>query len=109
MTGDAIRALSMEGRMTVCNMSIEGGARAGMIAPDEKTFEFIKDRPRAPKGMAWDMARKFWETLQLRRRRPLRPRSAPRRGEAASDRFVGNEPRRRDGHYRRRAEPCRRA
>ena len=61
--GDAIRALSMEGRMTVCNMSIEGGARAGMIAPDEKTFEFIKDRPRAPKGMAWDMARKFWETL----------------------------------------------
>jgi 3-isopropylmalate/(R)-2-methylmalate dehydratase large subunit len=61
--GDAIRALSMEGRMTVCNMSIEGGARAGMIAPDEKTFAFIKDRPRAPKGMAWDMAIKYWETL----------------------------------------------
>ena len=62
--GDAIRHLSMEGRMTVCNMSIEGGARAGMIAPDEKTFAFIKDRPRAPHGAAWDMARKYWETLQ---------------------------------------------
>ncbi len=49
--------------MTVCNMSIEGGARAGMIAPDDKTFAFIKDRPRAPKGTAWDMARKYWETL----------------------------------------------
>jgi 3-isopropylmalate/(R)-2-methylmalate dehydratase large subunit len=61
--GEAIRALSMEGRMTVCNMSIEGGARAGMIAPDEKTFAFIKDRPKAPKGVAWDMALKYWETL----------------------------------------------
>jgi 3-isopropylmalate/(R)-2-methylmalate dehydratase large subunit len=61
--GDAIRALSMEGRMTVCNMSIEGGARAGMIAPDEKTFAFIKDRPKAPKGMAWDLAMKYWENL----------------------------------------------
>ncbi len=62
--GEAIRSLSMEGRMTVCNMSIEGGARAGMIAPDEKTFEFIKGRPRAPKGAAWDMALRYWETLQ---------------------------------------------
>jgi 3-isopropylmalate/(R)-2-methylmalate dehydratase large subunit len=61
--GEAIRALSMEGRMTVCNMSIEGGARAGLIAPDEKTYAFIKDRPRAPKGKAWDMARAYWETL----------------------------------------------
>jgi 3-isopropylmalate/(R)-2-methylmalate dehydratase large subunit len=61
--GDAIRSLSMEGRMTVCNMSIEGGARAGLIAPDEKTFAFIKDRPRAPKGSAWDMAMRYWETL----------------------------------------------
>ena len=49
-TGEAIRALSMEGRMTVCNMSIEGGARAGMIAPDEKTFEYLKGRPKAPKA-----------------------------------------------------------
>jgi 3-isopropylmalate/(R)-2-methylmalate dehydratase large subunit len=62
--GEAIRALSMEGRMTVCNMSIEGGARAGMIAPDEKTFAFIKGRPKAPKGAAWDAALKYWETLQ---------------------------------------------
>ena len=61
--GDAIRALSMEGRMTVCNMSIEGGARAGMIAPDEKTYAFIKDRPKAPKGAAWDMARAYWDGL----------------------------------------------
>ncbi len=61
--GEAIRALSMEGRMTVCNMTIEGGARAGLIAPDEKTFEYIKDRPRAPKGEAWEMAMAYWQTL----------------------------------------------
>jgi 3-isopropylmalate/(R)-2-methylmalate dehydratase large subunit len=61
--GEAIRSLSMEGRMTVCNMSIEGGARAGMIAPDEKTFEYIKDRPRAPRGRAWEMAMAYWRTL----------------------------------------------
>jgi 3-isopropylmalate/(R)-2-methylmalate dehydratase large subunit len=61
--GEAIRSLTMEGRMTVCNMSIEGGARAGMIAPDEKTFAFIKDRPKAPKGAAWDMAMRYWQTL----------------------------------------------
>jgi 3-isopropylmalate/(R)-2-methylmalate dehydratase large subunit len=62
--GEAIRALSMEGRMTVCNMSIEGGARAGLIAPDETTFAYVKDKPRAPKGEAWDMARAYWETLK---------------------------------------------
>jgi 3-isopropylmalate/(R)-2-methylmalate dehydratase large subunit len=61
--GEAIRALSMEGRMTVCNMSIEGGARAGMIAPDEKTFEYVKGRPRAPKGEAYDTAVAYWRTL----------------------------------------------
>ncbi|HEX2841654.1 3-isopropylmalate dehydratase large subunit [Hyphomicrobium sp.] len=61
--GEAIRGLSMEGRMTVCNMSIEGGARAGMIAPDEKTYAFIKGRPKAPKGAAWDAAMKYWERL----------------------------------------------
>jgi len=61
--GEAIRSLSMEGRMTVCNMSIEGGARAGMIAPDETTYAYIKDRPRAPKGEAWDQARRYWDTL----------------------------------------------
>jgi 3-isopropylmalate/(R)-2-methylmalate dehydratase large subunit len=62
--GEAIRSLSMEGRMTVCNMTIEGGARAGMVAPDEKTFAYLKDRPKAPKGKAWDMAMKYWETLR---------------------------------------------
>ena len=61
--GEAIRALSMEGRMTVCNMTIEGGARAGLIAPDEKTYEYIKDRPRAPKGKAWEMALEYWKQL----------------------------------------------
>ena len=61
--GEAIRDLSMEGRMTICNMSIEGGARAGLIAPDEKTYEYIKGRPYAPKGENWDKAIKFWKTL----------------------------------------------
>jgi len=61
--GEAIRSLSMEGRMTICNMSIEGGARAGLIAPDETTYAYIEGRPKAPKGAAWDMARKYWETL----------------------------------------------
>ena len=62
--GEAIRALSMEGRMSVCNMSIEGGARAGMIAPDEKTYAYLKGRPMAPKAAAWDAAMKYWETLK---------------------------------------------
>jgi len=61
--GEAIRALSMEGRMTVCNMSVEGGAKAGFIAPDEKAYAFLKDRPKAPKGDAWDQAMRYWETL----------------------------------------------
>jgi len=62
--GEAIRSLSMEGRMTVCNMSIEAGARAGLIAPDETTFAYVKDKPRAPKGKAWDMAVEYWKTLK---------------------------------------------
>src|SRR6201988_4942823 len=62
--GEAIRSLSMEGGMTVCNMSIEGGARAGMVAPDEKTFAFLKDRPKSPKSAAWDEAMRYWEMLQ---------------------------------------------
>ena len=61
--GDAIRKLSMEGRMTVCNMSIEAGARAGLIAPDETTFDYVKGRPHAPKGAAWEQAVAFWKTL----------------------------------------------
>jgi 3-isopropylmalate/(R)-2-methylmalate dehydratase large subunit len=61
--GSAIRGLSMEGRMTVCNMSIEAGARAGLIAPDETTFEYLKGRPMAPKGAAWEQAVAYWKTL----------------------------------------------
>ncbi len=61
--GEAIRSLSMEGRMTVCNMAIEGGARAGIIAPDETTFEYVTGRPHAPKGATWEMAEAYWRTL----------------------------------------------
>ena len=61
--GEAIGALSMEGRMTVCNMSIEGGARAGLIAPDEKTFDYVKGRPMAPKAGAFEQAVAYWRTL----------------------------------------------
>jgi 3-isopropylmalate/(R)-2-methylmalate dehydratase large subunit len=53
----------MEGRMTVCNMSVEGGAKAGFIAPDEKAYDYLKDRPKSPKGKAWDEARRHWDTL----------------------------------------------
>ena len=62
--GEAIRALSMESRMTVCNMSIEAGARAGLIAPDEITFEYLKGKPHAPQGADWDAAVAYWKTLQ---------------------------------------------
>jgi 3-isopropylmalate/(R)-2-methylmalate dehydratase large subunit len=62
--GEAIGALSMEGRMTVCNMSVEAGAKAGFIAPDEKTYVYLKDRPKAPKGKDWDAAMRYWQTLR---------------------------------------------
>jgi 3-isopropylmalate/(R)-2-methylmalate dehydratase large subunit len=62
--GEAIRGLSMEGRMTVCNMSIEAGARAGMIAPDETTFAYLEGRPHAPEGADWDAAVEYWRTLR---------------------------------------------
>ncbi|TQI73279.1 3-isopropylmalate/(R)-2-methylmalate dehydratase large subunit [Bosea sp. AK1] len=62
--GEAIRGLTMEGRMTLCNMSIEGGARAGMVAPDEKSFAYLKGRPKAPQGAAWEAAVRYWETLR---------------------------------------------
>ncbi|MDO5029333.1 MAG: 3-isopropylmalate dehydratase large subunit [Corynebacterium sp.] len=61
--GEAIEKLSMEARMTICNMSIEAGARAGMIAPDETTFEYLKGRPHAPKGEQWDEAVEYWKSL----------------------------------------------
>jgi 3-isopropylmalate/(R)-2-methylmalate dehydratase large subunit len=62
--GEAIRALSMEGRMTVCNMSIEAGARAGMIAPDETTFAYLEGRPHAPSGADWEAAKEYWRSLR---------------------------------------------
>jgi len=62
--GEAIRSLSVEGRMTVCNMAIEGGARAGLIAPDDKTFDYVKGRPHAPKGAQWEAALAWWKTLK---------------------------------------------
>ena len=61
--GEAIMALSMEGRMTVCNMAIEGGARAGLIAPDQTTFDYVKGRPMAPQGADWDKAVEYWSSL----------------------------------------------
>jgi len=61
--GDAVRALSMEGRMTLCNMSIEWGAKAGLVAPDEKTIDYVRGRPHAPQGAAWDEAVAYWRTL----------------------------------------------
>ena len=61
--GEAIQSLSMEGRMTVCNMSIEGGARAGIIAPDQKTYEYIADRPKTPKGEMYEKANEYWQSL----------------------------------------------
>ncbi len=61
--GDVIRGLSMEGRMTVCNMSIEAGARAGLVAPDDTTFAYVEGRPHAPKGAAWEQALDYWRSL----------------------------------------------
>ena len=64
-SGEVIRNLSMEQRMTICNMSIEAGARAGLIAPDEKTFKYLKDKPKSPKGKNWDKALAYWDSLCL--------------------------------------------
>ena len=61
--GSVIRGLSMEGRMTVCNMAIEAGARAGMIAPDQVTYDYLADRPMTPKDENWDNAVAYWQTL----------------------------------------------
>ena len=63
-SGEVIRNLSMEQRMTICNMSIEAGARAGLIAPDEKTFKYLKDKPKSPKGKNWDKALAYWDSLK---------------------------------------------
>ena len=87
----AIEALSMEARMTICNMSIEAGARAGMIAPDETTFAYLKGRPHAPQGADWDAAVEYWRSLRTDDGRDLRRRGRPRRGRADAVRHLGHE------------------
>ena len=85
--GSAIRALSMEGRMTLCNMSIEAGGRCGMVAPDETTFAYLKGRPYAPKGAAFEQAVEEWSSARFRsrcRRSTVRSRSTPRRSRRSS-------------------------
>ncbi len=62
-SGEAVRSLSMEGRMTVCNMAVEAGARTAIMAPDEKTFDYLRGRPKSPKGKLWDDAMRYWATL----------------------------------------------
>ena len=89
--GSAIRALSMEERMTVCNMSIEGGARAGLIAPDDTTYQYVAGRPYAPKGAAWDAAVARWRQAADRRRRDLRQEHHDRRGGARADDHVRHQ------------------
>ena len=90
--GSAIRGLSMEGRMTVCNMSIEAGARAGLVAPDDTTFAYLEGRPHAPQGEAWDAGARRLAHAAQRRRRALGPRRAHRRHDAAPAGHVGHQP-----------------
>ncbi len=87
--GEAIRALSMEGRMTICNMSIEGGARAGLIAPDETTFAYVKDKPRARQGRLVGQGAGILEDAEERRGRAFRQGRRARCGASAADRFLG--------------------
>ncbi len=98
--GEAIRALSMEGRMTVCNMSVEAGAKAGFIAPDEKAYDYVKGRPKAPKGKLWDDARRYWDTLPTDEGAFFDREVKLDASKAAADRVVGHQPR--AGHLDRR-------
>ena len=95
-TGSAIRALSMEERMTVCNMSIEGGARAGLIAPDDTTFEYLAGRPHAPQGRGLGRGRRALAAAAQRRRRDLRPHGDDRRRRPRADDHLRHQP----GHGR---------
>ena len=98
--GEAIRALSMEGRMTVCNMSIEGGARAGMVAPDEKTFAYLKGRPEGAQGRRLGHGDEVLGDAAHGRGRALRQRGQARRRQAAADRHLGHLARGRRVHRR---------
>ena len=91
--GEAIRALSMEGRMTVCNMSVEGGAKSGFIAPDDKAYEYLKDRPRTAEGQGLGRRDALLGDAPLRRRRAFRSRDQARRRDAAAAGDVGDKPR----------------
>ena len=102
-------ALSMEERMTVCNMSIEGGARAGLIAPDETTFEYLAGRPFAPQGAAWDAAVAALAAAAQRRRRGLRQHGDARRRRAGADDHLRHQPRHGHAHHRPRARSGQRA
>ena len=90
--GEAIRALSMEGRMTVCNMAIEAGARAGLIAVDEKTIEYVRGRPYAPQGELFEQAAAHWRTLESDPGAALRPRGPPGRGGHQAPGDLGDLP-----------------
>ena len=90
--GSTFRDMSMEGRMTVCNMSIEAGARAGLVAPDEKTIAYVKGRPYAPKGAAWEQAVAYWRTLPSDPGRQLRQGGASRRRRHRAARHLGHQP-----------------
>ena len=105
--GPVIRALSMEGRMTVCNMSIEGGARAGMVAPDDTTFAYVEGRPHAPREAAWEAAVDHWRTLRSDDDAALRRGGRDRRVEPAPVRELGHEPGAVGHDRRRRAGPGR--
>ena len=99
--GRAIRELTMEGRMTVCNMSIEAGARAGLIAPDETTFKYLEGRPYAPKGGAWDLALGQWRRLPSDKGAHLRHAARPRRRGHPADGDLGHQPAGRAADHRR--------
>ncbi len=99
--GSAIRTLSMEGRMTVCNMSIEAGAKAGLVAPDDTTFEYLEGRAHAPRAQAWDDAVASWRDAAHRRRSGLGSRGPHRRRDDPAPGHVGHEPRPGHDHRRR--------
>ena len=106
--GSAIRALSMEGRMTICNMSIEAGARAGMIAPDETTFAYLKGRRYSPQGEAWDAAVAEWRKLPSDPDAQVRSRTRHRRRHPRTLRQLGHQPGHGRSHHLRRSQPRRR-
>ena len=93
ITGSTIRGLSMEERMTICNMSIEGGARAGLVAPDDTTYQYISGREFAPKGADWDAALARWKQLPTDEGAKYAHAADARRGDARTDGHVRHEPR----------------